>query len=574
MNEQQPTTSEVGKVVKSLTKSTSSGSSDVDLEYTQFEQLIARRVVDTVYPLFETDATGLWEAYLAGIPEQYRQHYNCNCCRRFIEKYGGLVAIDPELGHLHPILWEGYPVPNGAPKFFHASIYRLQTTVFKAKVTGIFLSADPVWGVSSNVEAHGGQITNRWTHLSGINPNIWKEKVKTAFQAMAEKREEHHMLCRALAEIPKDAAIQAVRVLEADVVDRGEKTLGNAKWFLDLHDKIKGAKGNKRDNVIWLAVALAPPGWCHIRSGILSTLLDDIIAGLDFEAIRRRWNAKMHPLQYQRPTALPADGLIKQANELVEKLGCRKSLDRRFAKLADIEAVMEKWVLSSEDGEPRTVDTFIRPFIWRKPNDVEDRTKQEPTGGAFDHLRGKRMSEVKPVQLPAKQVVWAEFRRQLFNAKKVEVVLSHGPLPMYALITAADPDAPNLLQWDNTVSWYFRHGGAPASQWGLQPGWNEVTAIFLKPCHWADETKFSHQGDGVFFALKGVCVQSRGSRGGGLFPECLRSEFHSIRSAIEAHSNQAEITGAEEGDASGIALSGDKSLLVGVDGQVYQVSLK
>lgn len=64
-----------------------------DPSYSEFERLIANRVASLRGPLFTTNADGLFDAYLSGIPEERRQHYNCQCCKRFITNYGGLVTI-------------------------------------------------------------------------------------------------------------------------------------------------------------------------------------------------------------------------------------------------------------------------------------------------------------------------------------------------------------------------------------------------------------------------------------------------------------------------------------------------
>jgi hypothetical protein len=152
---------------------------------------------------------------------------------------------------------------------------------------------------------------------------------------MAEKLEDYKMLCHGLADYSRETVEQAVRVLKADAVYRSEKALGIAEWFLKLHEAIKDNPKAKR-NLTWLAAATAPPGFCHVRSTMISTLLDDINSGLAFDDIARRWKDKMHPLQYQRPTAAPKEGAIKQAEEMVAKLGLERSLLRRYATLDDV----------------------------------------------------------------------------------------------------------------------------------------------------------------------------------------------------------------------------------------------
>lgn len=501
-----------------------------DNDYATFERLVAARVAGAQGPLFTTNADGLFDAYLAGIPAEFRQHYTCHCCRRFVANYGGLVTID-ESGKTAPALWGSW-AELGIPAFFAPSVAAMSKIISRAKVTGVFVNGSAVWG---------NPRTGEWTHLSGSPATVFKSPLKTASQAAAEKTQDYITLHRGLAEIPLEAVVQAVRVLEADAVDRSEKTLGIAKWLLALQQSIAGLKGPTRDNLIWRAVATAPPGWCHIRSTMIATLLDDVIQGLPFESIARRWAEKMHPLQYQRPTAPPKAGNIEQANKIVAQLQSEGALARRFARLSEVTA------------------------LW-KPNEVPAET-QKPGGGAFDHL--KAQASVKEVELPAKALLWETFRDTVLpSALKIEVnAPSHGGY--FGLVTAENADAPPILQWDglegwprNPVSWYFYHGGSRADQWGIAPGWHEVAAVCLKPCYWQEPGKFVHQGPGVFFLIAAM-RESREAHA-GFFPECLRAEYHGIRSVMEAHARQAIVSGKEEGNANGIALGDNETLTVRV----------
>ncbi len=516
-----------------------------DPDYADFEQLIAARVASANGPLFTTNAEELFEAYLGGMPEHERQHYNCRCCRRFIERFGGLATIGED-GISHSLLWDA-----DSPDSFHNPVAAMLVKVQRAKVTGVFVNGEPMWGTAFNVPGSPSKYEGqRWTHLHGTPPVVFKSPLMTADQSSAEKLQDYIILHKALAELPMEAVVQVVRVLEADAVDRSEKTLGIAKWLLSLHQSIADLRGFKRDNLIWLAVATAPPGWCHVRSTMISTLLDDVLEGLPFDAIQRRWNQKMHPLQYQRPATPPSDGNIEQANRIIAKLQSEGSLTRRFARLDEVTA------------------------LW-KPRELP-RAEAKIGGGAFDHLKMKP-NAVKQVELPATKIVWEKFRDTVLpDALEVEVNLPFGNAPYFGFVTAVNADSPPMLQWDglagqprNPVSWYFYHGGTTAQNWGLQPGWNKVSAFCLKPCNWQSD-KFSHQGGGVFLVLLGA-KDSRHA-GGGYFPETLRSEYHGIRSVIEAHSRNADLAGREEGSANGIALNEESPLTVRVKSQAGQAS--
>lgn len=500
---------------------------EADDGYADLERTVAARVAAENGPLFETAAADLFETYLAGIPAGRRQHYRCNCCRRFIERYGGLVTIGED-GNTESILWNVGDLPD----FFRESAACLYARVERSKVTGVFLSSDSTWGTPSSVDEKRGV---RWSHLSATNPSVFKHALKTAPQMMAEKREDYITLKRGLDEFSIDAVRQAVRVLDADALSRGEKTLGVAKWLLALHESIAAKRGQVRDNLVWRAAATAPPGWCHVSSTMISTLLEDIVAGMDFDAVSRRWASKMHPLQYQRPTAPPSAGAIAQAEKIVAELKTAGALERRFARLEEIQNPL--WL----------------------PRDVKP-VEQQKSGGVFGHLR-QDAAKVRAVELPAQRMTWVKFRDTVLpSACKLEFHVPHWSAAYCGVVTAVNADAPPILQWDglaghprNPVSWYFYYGYSPGSRWSLSEGaWCGVNAVCLSPAHWQEPTKFTHHGEFALFVLDG-CRDTNASVHGGFFPECLRSEYHGVRSVMEAYARNAAVSGALEATANGVA---------------------
>lgn len=495
--------------------------------YPEFENAIANRIKAHSGPLFTTDATpeALWDAYLKNLSPGRRQHYNCHECRRFIGAFGGLVSINAN-GDRKSLLWDLGPVPSA----FAKSVRALKKLVASSKMTGVFLAAK---------KAAGTAKTGSWTHFHGQFRDVFSSLTKTADQAMAEKREEHKMLCAALADYSKSTVEAALRVLKADALTRSEKALGMAEWFAKLQDANSGQ--------LWLAVATAPVGYCHVRSSMIGTLLDDIKAGFDFNTISKRWSEKMNPLQYQRPTAAPKVGNILQAEKLVDQMGIRKSLERRYATLDDVESKL--W-------EPRTV-----------------RPSRALAGGVFSDLLPK--ASLPNLTLPPKNITWEKFARDVLpDARNIEVRLpTRGSY--YGLVTAVHADAPNILQWDNPVSWYVYTNGSSPYQWGLTGVWGKVTAVFLPPHQWTNPGKIKNHAREAFFALEGARDGSSSVVGLCLFPEILKSELHPIRSVIEAYSGRGTIQGFG-GNANGIVVSdnngnGKGALTVRVDGNVYNI---
>lgn len=474
-------------------------------------------------PLFETDAAGLWEAYLDAFPRRDRQFHTCSACRRFIEHFGGLVAIH-ENGATEPAVWTAVDSDSHEG----AAVAAMARIVRRAKITGPFLSKETTWGLP---------LTGVWRHMAVTPPSsmVYKGIALTAGQAMAEKREDFKNLARALAEYSPPVIHQALALLKTDALYRSEKVLGQCQFLTDLHTTIEANPG-RRDNMIWRAVATAPAGFCHPRSSMIGTLLDDIVAGVPFEDASAKFAAKMHPLQYQRPQAPPSAGNIAAAEKLVEKLGIGPSLERRFARLDEIETI---WKPAPPPSMSKTV------------------------GGVFGHLKAKGEAPSASMAAPPQTMTWAKFVRDVLPGAKAMELFTPSVGNYSAILTAANPDAPPILQWDplerrNPFSTYVYNGGSPASNWGLAAGtWVPVAAVTLQPWQWRGGT-FAHQGQGAIVVLEGA-KDSRTGQGNALFPETLKSELREVRSTIEAYSKSAIIGGREEASACGMGIGNGRT---------------
>lgn len=464
--------------------------------------------------LFETDATGLWEAYLESFPAAERQYHACNSCRRFVETYGALVTI-AEDGAIEPAFWNTEDCNPGEA----APVAAMLKLVRRAKVTGPFLTSESIWGQPA---------TGVWRHVHLLprRERVYPKGGKlTAGQAAAEKRQDFQNVFTALGEYPAAAVHQALALLKSEQLFRSEKVLGQAQFLADLHAALE-AHPNRRANVVWRLVAPAPAGFCHPRSSMIGTLLDDIVAGKNFEEAARAFRIKMDPRYYQRPQAAPTAGNIATAERIVERMGLAPSLERRFARFDEIQT------------------------IW-KPTPAPAKV---PAGGVFGHLAPKGDTPAVPsMATPVQVITWEKFARTaLPDARNIDVLVPTAG-NFAAIVTAAHADAPPILQWDspekrNPCSWYLYRDGSLATRWGLAPGWRKVTGIALQPSMWTGS--FAHMGKGAIVVIDGA--RDSEQRGAVLFPEILRSDLHEIRPTIEAHSKSSKLSGFEEASACGL----------------------
>lgn len=487
--------------------------------------------VDLNKPLFTTSVENLYDIFLANLPEEGRQHYNCNACRNFVNHYGGIVFVN-NAGEIFPAMWN-----FKCPDFFTRAYYAVREAISKSKITGIFIPESKKLGIPR---------TNDWTHMHVDVPKkiIYKNKLKTAFQEAAEKKEDFRMLMRAIQNYKLSTVETAVNLLRSDTLYRGEKTLGIAEWFLEvkqLFEIHKKPSSVNVTNLIWVKVATAPAGFCHISSSMIGTLLDDIEAGYKYEDIKRRFDEKMNPLKYQRPQTAPSVGNVRRAEEIIAKLGLENSLKRRYARLDELPTL----------------------GIW-KPRSIVD---EFVSTGIFAGIKTKESLQKKdPVIVPrATKMTWEKFHRTVLPlAKKIELKTrsKYSNDSYAAIVTAEYPDAPPIILWDdvslrNPFSWYLYSGGSPVSRWNLKEDtYVEVTRIEYQPNMWYEG--YNYEGKGVFFILKG-CKDINGSSSLALFPEVLRRELREVRSTIEAYSRMHKLAGKDEASACGILLQDSTS---------------
>lgn len=399
---------------------------ELESDIKEYFEVIARSNTHLYRVNFNPDR--LWELYLYNLPEGGRFVYDCRACRQFIQNYGNLVIIRAD-GEIESALWGGY-----VPDFFIDSVRAMENYIkCNSVVSDVFVSDERVLGTP---------MTNGWSHLHAVLPRerINASRVKNAHQIIAEKREDRLTLLRALNEYPKNVVKQAVDLLQTNAMYRSDRVLGIAEWFLGVYDIYEITNSVRKTNLIWKVVAEAPAGFCHIKSSMIGTLLDDIKAGYSTRVVMARFEEKMNPQNYMRSQSAPTAAAIEQAEKLVEKIGIADSLRRRYARF---EEVSDK-------------------CLWR-PREKKVYDIKKPTGGIFANITPKDKPTPNDISLdlPTTTMTWAKFSRTILpTVDKIQVRVDN-PNRFMALVTEAVPGSKNIFQWDNPFSWYY-HGGIDA----------------------------------------------------------------------------------------------------------------
>lgn len=373
--------------------------------------------------LYRVKVAGLWEAFLCNIDERYRQQYQCRTCRHFVERYGNIVVLHEDGSYVSPF-WGMTNIPD----MFVTSFSIMNEMVMKAaRVNGIFASDKALLGTPE---------TDGWTHMYAILPDrlVNKSRLEKATQIEAKYKEEYRTLANALQEYSLNTVAQAIELLKTNAMYRSDRILGHAKWFGKLQEKLQTASNNnQKNNMIWYATGTAPNGYCHIKSSVIGSLLDDIVAGYSTRVIKARFEEKMNPTNYMRSQSAPTVNAIEQAEKIVEKLGIADSLRRRYAHFDEVKD----------------------HCIW-----LPKQEKEEKKNGVFSHLSTKAKDAVQEskLNLPTSTMTWVKFARTVLpDASKIEVLVDN-PSRFMAMVTEAVVDSEPILNWDNPFSWYYHSG--------------------------------------------------------------------------------------------------------------------
>lgn len=480
-----------------------------------FDQLNKLVILARGEPLFRVKIKEpLYEAYLKGFkyPTE-RAHHTCNACRHFIERYGNLVIVGND-GELKSALWPGaYKVPGE----YREGISEIQRIVTTSTIESAFFTNEAILGTPI-----AGNFTHFAVELPQTSPAFHREPEKRS----AEIKHEFETLMNSLATYPKDVIGTAVEILSFGDLYRSEKVLGPAK-FLYQAASLKERSNNRRKNLLWKMAYTAPPGFCHAKTTMIGTLLDDLLNNPKDAA--ENFKRKMHPLKYQRPTTVK-QGNVVSADQLVSKLDVENSFKRRFASLGE---VMPYFIWGAEMKPVKKTGIFS--------SKLSSSPKRDPVG----HVR---------------TVTWAVFEETIKAARKIEVKLEDRNMAFVGITTQEVSGSRPILQWDhedhrNPLSHFFFNGGSTPRQWGIHSGWKEVQGIMYAP--WMFSLPKATHFD-PFAVLVLPEMQCKLVTGSALFPEHLKSEFHQIRSSVEALSGSGSLKVMTPG-GNGLAVGGKDS---------------
>lgn len=482
--------------------------------------------------LYTTDVTDLDETYLAGFDDPAeRQYHNCNACRRFIRNFGSLVYIDSQ-GVAQSPFWD--IDLQQVPEEFRRSVELMDTRVTHSNVTGMFISAEAKLGLPKNWSP---THQHDWYHFNVILPatRVHRDRLRTAGQVAAERLQEFGMLQRSVGKYSVDVLMQAEALLKSDAALRSDKFLAPLRKFKALIESRR-----TDSNRLWQVVA-TDTSLARFGQSVVGTLLDDIADGKTLEAAKHAFLEKIDPLRYQRAQVAPKLGNLKQAEDIVAKLGVAASLKRSVAEFNEVGGLA--WLPRSlpQRTTASTLDVFanlVKPAQPKTPN--------------YKRLPGQTMT-------------WLKFANEVLStAESILYTVPATAKPYFSVTKATDGTAPVIFNWGSNFSGYRWAGGQRPDDVNLTANSEvKVRGIGTLPHMWTSSGVSKFQPGAVIY-LEGAHDLDIDKAGVGLYAECLIPELYSVRSSVEALSKAGVLTEAQDpacglritkGEAIGIKLS-------------------
>lgn len=462
--------------------------------------------------LYVTNKDQLDEPYLAGWNDgQLRQYHNCNACRSFLRRYGGLAVISKDGKEARSAFFDFVDVDAVPLHFRWSHMLMVARMHSQLRIRGIYESSLTRWGAQ---EAGG------WTHFWADNPHVYKRTTLTAGQKMAEHRHHFETLQRALNEIPQSVFQQVANLMLGTEIKRAAK-------FKDLAAAYATVAATKNHTYLWHVLANSPAGFANIKSSALGMLYDDLNKGMDVKAAIARFNTATDARVYQQPTAAPKAGNVARAETIFSDLKLEKSLQRR--------------ILARDEVLPRCVWMPNRAMPY----------EAVASKGIFDNLRDDTIELVDggTVKLSLRKFM----EKACLTTASLTLLNIDKPHDFGFFTGPLLNDSEPLFAWSNPYSWvrFYDAAAADFDLWGKDVG---IAGIVDAPSTW--DNKQSSPRALMFLTVHGT-PKRMSEVGSGITAEGLRSDLREVHRTIVMHARKSALADVPAVPAVGLIVRED-----------------
>lgn len=369
--------------------------------------------------LYKTEANNIFEAYLSFFPKgtnpifRERTFHDCNCCKQFVRNLGTVVSI---VDNKIVTVWD---VEN-APYPYDMIAKNMADYVRKNHIVNVYRTKMTQYGHEKNVANYDKNII--WRHFYGKVPS--RSVKMDPGPELARYSAAYQVLNRGLQEFTLTDLEEVLDLIDQKSIYRGEEFRKSVVAFRELKTKYQKAKN--KELFVWENVDHPQAGF---RNTAIGSLFVDLAAGDDIEAAVKKFESKVAPHNYKRPTALITPKMIEQAISKLKELDLEDAVERRMAKIDDISVNDVLFVDNSVAGEMK--------------------------GGLKDLLMTS--SSVKNTTKVPKNPIKISIEDFIaLKSKSIELIITNSHLSNFVTLTApVHDDVKGLFKWENNFGWSY-----------------------------------------------------------------------------------------------------------------------
>ena len=391
----------------------------------------------------------LWETYQNSFPSgtneifRERRMHECNTCYSFIKRLGPVVAIKEDK---LDTIWN---IPNLEEPYATVAA-EMHKLISNENVVSVFRTDERLAGKEYNIEANvAGDI--RWDHFyADINNYFITNEVAST---VGEIGSTVSVFKRALEEFT-ESDLEVVLDLCGSIY-KGEEFAPTVRNFLKAVQEYSKAKD--KNLFAWKNYKNYP---ARIRNSAIGTLIVDISEGKDLEDAVKSYEAKVAPENYKRTTAVVTPRMRAEAIKKIDELGIRDSLPRRHATLEDIS--VNNVLFANHSAQSHMKDELEDLIPVAKNN--------KPTTKETEITIDKFLSDILP------------------NSQNIEAYVENKHTSnLVSLVAPVNPEAPNILKWDNNFSWSYNGEVTDSMKERVKEAGGKIDGILRCSIQWNEE---------------------------------------------------------------------------------------
>jgi hypothetical protein len=510
-----------------------------------------------------------------------------------MRQYGGLCVVGDD-GSVIPLSW---PSNIEAVPLYYKQAVQNVLNLFKGKEVGDELKLPKLNGGLLGVPLKG-----QWSHMSIIldYASCYRPYIKSQGTSTTST-----MLDRIIQDNTPEVIAKVCHLILTDQLPYATSHKAPLEWLRKTVNELAAQKWDpvQRKNLVARYSREAFIGCLSsLRGGLLGYLFECVREGQTFETLKNNWETKAAPTVYLRPTAAPTVGNIQTAERIFANMGYTvEDLKRVFLTLDEVPQSAVLWPPAAAnvlDGQSKETPPPYSAAAATDPPTTETKPKSP---GLFSSLLPIRSSQLQTKTetpaydaAPIKEITFRHFALRILPTAQTIHILPTSKDTMPYFFTRGLQNTKPLFAFhtpnSHTASWYTWGSRGPLSQANLSAQYTTLKAIITFPHMWdfispldalddskCEEFKFKRHGIRYLFVLEGA--KEMYDQELGLFPELLKSEFHGVRSTIEAFSKRGWV-GQPEGEGrdhvGGLEVAREtgteKHMLVGVETKEGQVA--